>query len=112
MTAARPVSAPSDGERAQRDERGVHAGEPRRVAARSRRVDQPARRCVPQAPGEHRGDRRGQQSRGERIRALRQPHPLKVRGRSCTHAPCVIQRSASRSTIIIASVTTIDGRRR
>ena len=39
------------------------------------------------------------------------PNHWKPGGRSCTHAPCVIQRRPSRSATIVASVTTIDGMR-
>ena len=39
------------------------------------------------------------------------PSHWKPGGRSCTQAPCVVHRSASRSPTIVASVTTMDGMR-
>ena len=108
-TAASPVSAPRIANASHFTADVFEAGQPRGTGVRAGRIDRAAGGEVAQSPGERRRQRRRRRGRDQRELGLRQPEPLKARGRSCTQAPSVAQRSPSRSAIIVASVTTIDG---
>ncbi len=95
------------------DARRVEAGQPRGVGIRSGGVNRAAGRKIGAAPRHQHQQASGHEQREQSDRrACDRPSHWNPAGRSCTHAPCVVHRSPSRSATIVASVTTIDGSRR
>ena len=109
--AASPTSAPMTANTPNITRRGSMPGETRRLRVRADGVDGAGRRCrLRSAP---RARARARRARRATISACAaagpSPNHWKSAGRSCTHAPSVAHRSASRHATSIASVTMIDG---
>ena len=94
------------------DARRLDAGEPRRLRVRADGVERAARRAGCAAPTPNATSTASATSDDERTAPApgASPNHWKFAGRSCTHAPSVAQRSASRHATSIASVTMIDGK--